>query len=159
MLSLRLPALGRACRGASLGAVDALLLLRPEPLVEGAVPSCVVCFINQLLIVKLLKVSLNHVLVLLVGGSDEGIVRDVQPLPEVCELRREPVAMGLRVDAGLGSRLGWLDMEVGRKESGEPYVKLHDDGLKLLEARGAQRIHLSLSHTNNHAVAVAILED
>ena len=59
---------------------------------------------------------------------------------------------------GIGSRLGWQDMEVGRKDSGEPYVILHDQGLALLAERGADRVHLTLSHTNQHAVAVAIIE-
>ena len=59
---------------------------------------------------------------------------------------------------GIGAQLGWQDMEVGRKESGEPFVILHGGGQRLLEARGAQRILISLSHTQNHAAAVAILE-
>jgi holo-[acyl-carrier protein] synthase len=59
---------------------------------------------------------------------------------------------------GIGKHLGWQDMEVGRKESGEPFVILHGSGLQLLEARGARIIHLSLSHTEIYAAAVAILE-
>ena len=59
---------------------------------------------------------------------------------------------------GIGRHLGWQDMEVGRKESGEPYVILHGQGLALLAERGASLVHLTLSHTNQHAVAVAILE-
>ena len=49
-------------------------------------------------------------------------------------------------------------MEVGRKESGEPFVILHDNGAKLFEQRGGTRFQLSLSHTDNYATAVAILE-
>jgi holo-[acyl-carrier protein] synthase len=49
-------------------------------------------------------------------------------------------------------------MEVGRKESGEPFVIIHGPGQALLEQRGAVKILLSLSHTDRHAVAVAILE-
>ena len=60
---------------------------------------------------------------------------------------------------GIGAQLGWLDMEVARKESGEPYVILHDKGLELLAARGGRHVHLSLSHTQGHAAAVAILEN
>jgi holo-[acyl-carrier protein] synthase len=59
---------------------------------------------------------------------------------------------------GIGRHLGWQDLEVARKESGEPYVILHDQGLVLLAERGANRVHLTLSHTSQHAVAVAILE-
>ena len=59
---------------------------------------------------------------------------------------------------GIGAQLGWQDMEVGRKESGEPFVILHDKGPRLLEARGGQRLLISLSHTQHYATAVAILE-
>src|SRR6185295_4723298 len=35
---------------------------------------------------------------------------------------------------GIGADLGWQDMEVGRKESGEPFVILHESGKKLLRS-------------------------
>ncbi len=59
---------------------------------------------------------------------------------------------------GIGAQLGWQDMEVGRKASGEPFVILHEGGQKLLQARGGKRVLISLSHTQNYAAAVAILE-
>ncbi|MGO8675364.1 MAG: holo-ACP synthase [Limisphaerales bacterium] len=59
---------------------------------------------------------------------------------------------------GIGAQLGWLDMEVRRRDSGEPFVVLHGAGRKLFEQRGAQALLLSLSHAQLHAVAVAILE-
>src|SRR5437016_14632439 len=57
---------------------------------------------------------------------------------------------------GIGAQLGWQDMEICRKESGEPYVVLHGAGEKLLKARGARMVLISLSHTHAHAAAVAI---
>ena len=59
---------------------------------------------------------------------------------------------------GIGAELGWQDMEVGRKPSGEPFVILHEPGQKLLESRGARVVLISLSHTQAHAAAVAVLE-
>lgn len=59
---------------------------------------------------------------------------------------------------GIGAQLSWQDMEVARKESGEPFVILHGRGQRLLEARGGNQILISLSHTQVHATAVAILE-
>ena len=59
---------------------------------------------------------------------------------------------------GIGAQLSWLDMEIGRKESGEPFVILHGGGQKLLEARGARKVLISLSHTQNYATAVALLD-
>jgi holo-[acyl-carrier protein] synthase len=59
---------------------------------------------------------------------------------------------------GIGAQLGWQDMEVGRKKSGEPFVILHEKGQALLKSRNARAVLISLSHTQAHAAAVAILE-
>ena len=59
---------------------------------------------------------------------------------------------------GIGAPLGWRDMEVMRELSGQPYVVLHDAGLKLFQDRGARRLHLSISHTDHYAAVVAVLE-
>jgi holo-[acyl-carrier protein] synthase len=59
---------------------------------------------------------------------------------------------------GIGKHLGWQDMEVARKESGEPFVILHGSGVHLLKERGGRIVHLSLSHTEHYAAAMAILE-
>lgn len=59
---------------------------------------------------------------------------------------------------GIGAALGWQDMEIRRKESGEPFVVLHGKGEQLFAARGAKRLLISLSHTANYAAAAAILE-
>jgi len=59
---------------------------------------------------------------------------------------------------GIGKHLGWQDLEVGRKPSGEPFVILHDGGKELFERRGGVKVHLTLSHTEQYATAMAILE-
>jgi holo-[acyl-carrier protein] synthase len=59
---------------------------------------------------------------------------------------------------GIGSQLGWHDMEICRKDSGEPFVVLHGGGQRLFEARGAKQLLISLTHTENYVAAVAVLE-
>ena len=59
---------------------------------------------------------------------------------------------------GIGAQLGRQDIEIRRQESGEPFVVLHGKGAELLAARGARRLHVSLTHTENYAAATAILE-
>ena len=59
---------------------------------------------------------------------------------------------------GIGSQLGWQDIEIRRKESGEPFVLLHGKGAELFAARSARQLHISLTHTENYAAATAILE-
>jgi len=59
---------------------------------------------------------------------------------------------------GIGVDLGWLDMEVCRRATGQPYAVLHGRGSALLCERGGGAVHLTLSHTASHAVAVAVIE-
>jgi holo-[acyl-carrier protein] synthase len=59
---------------------------------------------------------------------------------------------------GIGAQLGWQDMEIRRKKSGEPFVVLHGNGKKLFKSRRAKNLLVSLSHTANYAAATAVLE-
>jgi holo-[acyl-carrier protein] synthase len=59
---------------------------------------------------------------------------------------------------GIGAQLGWQDIEIRRRESGEPFVVLHGKGKKLFQSRRAKRLLVSLSHTANYAAAMAVLE-
>ena len=60
---------------------------------------------------------------------------------------------------GIGAALGWRDMEIRRKKSGEPFVVLHGKGKKLFKSRHAKRLLVSLSHTANYAAVMAVLEN
>ncbi|HPY32210.1 MAG TPA: holo-ACP synthase [Verrucomicrobiota bacterium] len=81
-----------------------------------------------------------------------------KPAPFLAARFAAKEAISKAFGTGIGAQLGWLDMEVGRRASGEPFVVLHGNGLKLLEARQAHTVLLSLSHTQAHATAVAILK-
>jgi holo-[acyl-carrier protein] synthase len=58
---------------------------------------------------------------------------------------------------GIGSSLGWKDIEVCRNEAGLPYLKLHGGGAKMAQSMGVAGSHLSLTHNESSAAAVAIL--
>jgi holo-[acyl-carrier protein] synthase len=59
---------------------------------------------------------------------------------------------------GIGAQLGWQDIEIRRKDTGEPFVVLHGKGLDLFAARGAKQLLVSLSHTQTYAAVTAVLE-
>jgi holo-[acyl-carrier protein] synthase len=80
------------------------------------------------------------------------------PAPFIAVRFSAKEAISKAFGTGIGAQLGWHDMEVRRKESGEPYVILHGGGQKLLEARGGRAVLISLSHTQTYAAAVAVLE-
>jgi holo-[acyl-carrier protein] synthase len=81
-----------------------------------------------------------------------------QPAPFIAARFAAKEAISKAFGTGIGAQLGWHDMEVKRKESGEPFVVLHGNGEKLLQERGGRVVLISLSHTQNHAAAVAVLE-
>jgi len=82
--------------------------------------------------------------------------RDAAPFVAARFAAKEAVSKAF--GTGITGELGWQDIEIRRKESGAPYVVLHDKGLVLLEKRGGALVRISLTHTHNHACAVAMLE-
>jgi holo-[acyl-carrier protein] synthase len=91
------------------------------------------------------------------------------PEMEYCKSHKDPApfiaarfaakeAVSKAFGTGIGASIGWQDIEVKRRETGEPYLVLHGKGAELFKARAATRIHLSLSHTQQHATAISILE-
>jgi len=81
-----------------------------------------------------------------------------QPAPFLAARFSAKEAISKAFGTGIGRQLGWQDMEVRRKESGQPYVVLHDNGQLLFDNLHARALHLSLSHTNFYASAIAVLE-
>ena len=59
---------------------------------------------------------------------------------------------------GLAEGINWADIEVAREESGRPVLRLHGGALQRAQALGAERFHLSLTHTRELALAQVLLE-
>ncbi|MDM7923898.1 MAG: holo-ACP synthase [Pyrinomonadaceae bacterium] len=59
---------------------------------------------------------------------------------------------------GWRGKIGWHDIEVVLDELGAPRLNVTGEAQVLLEHAGVTRIHLSISHTAEHAVAHVILE-
>lgn len=58
---------------------------------------------------------------------------------------------------GIGAELGWRSVSVYHGERQQPLVRLDDRGRALLRQVGATDVHLTLSHTETMALAVAAL--
>jgi len=67
-------------------------------------------------------------------------------------------ALSKAFGTGIGKAMGWRDLDVHKKPSGEPFVILHGGAKKLASDRGVQKVWITLSHTDNHAMAVIVLE-
>ena len=81
-----------------------------------------------------------------------------QPAPFLAARFSAKEAISKAFGTGIGRQLGWQDMEVRKKESGQPYVVLHDGGEILFKQLQGRALHLSLTHTNVYASATAVLE-
>ena len=69
---------------------------------------------------------------------------------------KEAVMKGL--GTGWGSGVGWRDIEVVTVEGGGPVVQLRGRALERLLEIGARKVHLSLTHTRDLAIAQVVLE-
>ena len=88
---------------------------------------------------------------------------------EFCNYHRDPVphyaarfaakeALFKALGTGWAKGVTWLDAEVLRERPDAPVLKLHGEAHKLSISMGAQKAHLSLSHTEQWAIAMVILE-
>jgi holo-[acyl-carrier protein] synthase len=69
---------------------------------------------------------------------------------------KEAVLKALGTGAGQG--VSFHDVEVVHSPLGAPRVVLHGEAAARAAGLGVERIHLSISHERQHAVAVAVLE-
>lgn len=80
------------------------------------------------------------------------------PAPFVAARFAAKEAISKAFGTGIGAQLGWRDMEITHRESGEPFVILHGKGKELFKARRAKNLFVSISHTEQYAAVVAVLE-
>ena len=62
------------------------------------------------------------------------------------------------IGTGMRGGVTWRDFEVGREPSGRPTMLLHRKAALVAEKLGVRRSHLSMSHTEEHAIAYVVLE-
>ena len=59
---------------------------------------------------------------------------------------------------GWRGKISWLDVEVVSGSGGVPTLNVTGEAKRLLDALGADTVHIALSHTADHAIAQVILE-
>ena len=67
-------------------------------------------------------------------------------------------ALSKAFGTGIGKSMGWRDLDVQKKESGEPFVVLSGGAEKMARRRGVANVWISLSHTDQSGLATIILE-
>jgi holo-[acyl-carrier protein] synthase len=59
---------------------------------------------------------------------------------------------------GRAAGVRWVDVEVANLPSGQPILRLHGIAAKRADGIGAERSHVSITHTAGSAAAVVVLE-
>ena len=88
---------------------------------------------------------------------------------DYCRAHRDPVphyaarfaakeALFKALGTGWAGGVSWLDVDVRRDGRGAPYLVLQGEADKISRSLGAARVHLSLSHSRDSAVAVVVLD-
>ena len=67
-------------------------------------------------------------------------------------------ALSKAFGTGIGKAMGWKDIDVRKKPSGEPFVVLEGGAKQLAADRGVTKVLITLSHTDNHAMAMIVVE-
>ena len=60
---------------------------------------------------------------------------------------------------GIGKAMGWRNIDIRKKSSGEPFLVFSGPAQELATNRGVTAALITLSHTDHHAVACVVLEE
>src|SRR6266478_2920197 len=59
---------------------------------------------------------------------------------------------------GIGKAMGWRNIDIRKKPSGEPFLVFSGPAPELATKRGVVSARITLSHTEHHAVACIVLD-
>ena len=60
---------------------------------------------------------------------------------------------------GIGKAMGWRNIDIRKKESGEPFLVFSGGAQELAEQRGVAKALITLSHSDSYAMATVVLEE
>lgn len=79
------------------------------------------------------------------------------PYPSIAARVAAKEAVAKAMGTGMGAALRWVSVEVVSRPSGEPEIVLDAGGKKLLKKLKAKKVLISLSHTGDMSIAMAVL--
>ncbi|MEY2556011.1 MAG: holo-[acyl-carrier protein] synthase [Verrucomicrobiota bacterium] len=59
---------------------------------------------------------------------------------------------------GIGKAMGWRNIDIRKKKTGEPFLVFSGPAQELATKRGVTSALITLSHTDHHAMACVVLE-
>jgi holo-[acyl-carrier protein] synthase len=80
------------------------------------------------------------------------------PVPHYAARFAAKEALFKALGTGWAKGVTWLDVEVLRERPDAPAMVLHGEAQRLSSEKGAVKVHLSLSHSDQWAIAMVVLE-
>jgi holo-[acyl-carrier protein] synthase len=95
---------------------------------------------------------------LFTDAEREYFARWRDPIPRIAGRFAAKEAVMKALGTGWANGVRWRDIEVIRRPGGKPEVRLHGRCREIYESLGAERIHCTITHSRDYAMAVIIFE-
>jgi holo-[acyl-carrier protein] synthase len=92
------------------------------------------------------------------AGEQKFCLQHRDPIPHFAVRFAAKEALFKALGTGWAKGVTWLDAEVMRERQDAPTMTLHGEAQRLGASMGAQKVHLTLTHSENCAIAMVILE-
>lgn len=83
----------------------------------------------------------------------------LDPLPHYAARWAAKEAFAKALGTGFGANCAWLELEVLNDEVGKPSMQITGMAKQTFEKNGGKKLHLSVSHEKEYAIAFVIIED
>ncbi|HET6350188.1 MAG TPA: holo-ACP synthase [Candidatus Krumholzibacteria bacterium] len=95
---------------------------------------------------------------ILTDAEREYVLRWADPVPRIAGRFAAKEACMKALGTGWGAGVRWRDIEVRRGPAGAPVATLRGRAAEHLAGLGASRVLCTITHTDDHAMAMIILE-
>jgi len=100
----------------------------------------------------------NFLQLILTPAEKELMLSRKSPTPFLAARWAAKEAFSKALGTGIGEKCTFADIEILPGEKGKPYVRLSGKTAVTAAESGVKKIHISLSHEKNYAVATILLE-
>jgi holo-[acyl-carrier protein] synthase len=95
---------------------------------------------------------------ILTDAEREYVARWADPVPRIAGRFAAKEACMKALGTGWGDGVRWRDIEVRRGPAGAPVANLSGRAAERLTELGASRVHVTITHSEDHAMAMIIIE-
>jgi len=95
---------------------------------------------------------------ILTDAEREYVARWADPIPRIAGRFAAKEACMKALGTGWGAGVRWRDIEVRRGPAGAPVAGLTGQAAARLAEMGGTRVHVTITHTEDHAMAMIIIE-